>query len=83
MSMINTRMATEFVRKKVHEGLAAYERKELSAEDMETILYWAKKWNLVWIRPGALAPLSREEIEVCLGFDLGHTRVIYSPCDRV
>ena len=76
-------MATESVRKKVHEGLAAYERKELSAEDMETILYWAKKWNLVWVKPRELRPLTPEELEICLGFDLGHTRVIFSTLDRV
>jgi hypothetical protein len=76
-------MATVFVHKKVMDGLAAYERKELSAKDMDTIMFWAKKWNLVWINLGELGPLTPEEIEICLGFDPGHSRVIFSTCDKV
>ena len=83
LSTINTRVATAFVQKNVMDGLAAYERKELSTEDMKTIMYWAKKWNLVWVKPQELRPLTPEELEICLGFDLGHTRVIFSTLDRV
>ncbi|CAM6092876.1 unnamed protein product [Calypogeia fissa] len=83
LNTINTRAASEFVRRQIQENLEAMETGNPSSRDIKTIMYWAKKWNLVWIKPGVLAPLTPDEIETCLGFDVSHTRVLYSPTDRV
>ncbi|BBM96743.1 protein MpDRMa [Marchantia polymorpha subsp. ruderalis] len=84
LNTICTRSATDFVWRQIKDHLQACEKRGHPLdEEKKNIMYWARKWNLVWVRPNKLAPLSPEEVEKCLGFDVNHTRVLYSPVDRI
>lgn len=54
-----------------------------SIEEQARVIYHCKKWNLVWVGPDQLAPLEPHEIELALGFDVGHTRGSSTRTERV
>lgn len=54
-----------------------------SIKDQARVLYHSKKWNLVWVGPDQLAPLEPHEMELALGFDIGHTRGSSTRTERV
>lgn len=54
-----------------------------SIKDQARLLHHCKKWNLVWVGPDQLAPLEPHEIELALGFDVGHTRGSSTRTERV
>ncbi|KAL3684496.1 hypothetical protein R1sor_002518 [Riccia sorocarpa] len=84
LNTINTRSATEFVKRQIKEQVEACARRgHPTDEEKKIIMYWARKWNLVWTRPDNLGPLEPDEIERCLGFDVEHTRILYSRGDRI
>ncbi|KAL2652649.1 hypothetical protein R1flu_020777 [Riccia fluitans] len=84
LNTICTRSATDFVWRQIKDHLEACEKRGYpSEEEVKNIMYWARKWNLVWVQPNKLAPLSPEEVEISLGFDKHHTRILYSPVDRI
>lgn len=51
--------------------------------DQSYILENCKKWNLIWVGPGQMAPLEPHEIELILGFEKDHTRGANSRTDRL
>lgn len=42
----------------------------------------SRKWNLVWVGPGQVAPLEPHEIELLLGYDHEHSRGVSTITDR-
>ena len=56
--------------------------KEIPIHEKHEILQGLRKWNLVWVGPGQVAPLEPHEIELFLGFDKDHTRGCSAMSDR-
>ncbi|KAL3688232.1 hypothetical protein R1sor_014541 [Riccia sorocarpa] len=84
LNTICTRLATDSVWRQIKDPVEACGRRGYPTEDEKrTIMVLARKWNLVWVKPNKLVPLSPEEVERCLGFDVDHTRMLYSPVDRI
>eukprot|EP01018_Ginkgo_biloba_P009612 Gb_25633 [translate_table: standard] len=54
-----------------------------SLKEQALILHHCKKWNLVWVGPDQMAPLEPHEIELLLGFEMGHTRGSSTRTDRL
>lgn len=62
--------------------LSNYESLDVPDEVQQNILRDCKKYNLVWVGPNQLCSLEVNEIELLLGFDIGHTRGCSSMSDR-
>ncbi|GLJ41465.1 hypothetical protein SUGI_0858150 [Cryptomeria japonica] len=54
-----------------------------SREEQAMVLLQCKKWNLLWVGPDQLAPLEPDEMELALGYDVGHTRVSSTRTQRI
>lgn len=85
LNCIVTQRATESVQKKVEELVELWvdKSKPPSAYVQHHVLKLARRFNLVWAKPGILVPLTVPDIEQVMGYDKDHTRALYHPNDRL
>lgn len=82
LNCINTRRASDTLCEMIRALCVEYDGVEMPSQRQQEILQASKKWNLVWVGPGYVAPLEPNEIELLLGFDKDHTRGCSSMTDR-
>ncbi|KAL3688233.1 hypothetical protein R1sor_014542 [Riccia sorocarpa] len=84
LNTIFTKSATDFVRRQITGPVEACARRGYPTDDeKKTIMELARRWNLVWGKPDEMIPLGPDEVERCLGFDVGHTKILYSLVDKM
>ncbi|KAI5063306.1 hypothetical protein GOP47_0021853 [Adiantum capillus-veneris] len=83
LNCINTRKAPDSLCGLIRTLFAlSDDGRELPYHRQQEIVQACKKWNLVWVGPGRVAPLEPHEMELLLGFDRDHTRGFSSMTDR-
>ncbi|KAH7281657.1 hypothetical protein KP509_36G057000 [Ceratopteris richardii] len=81
MNCINTVRSPSTVCKEIADTMSKYDN-EPPLHVQKRILCLLKKFNLLWVNPGLVAPLEPVEMEILLGFDEEHTRGASSMTER-